>query len=255
MPDVAARQGGGLDWFGVEWEREIRWPDLEALDWESDSRRLRPALCPDRLTLCVILNGLLERLISLVGFEDAMVALLIEKKAVHAFFSRLTDWYVDLFKILRASYGTDVVLFHDDWGSQRATLFSAEVLRETILPCILKLSTAAKGMGIHFGLHSCGKLDDFVPFMSEAGIEMWEGQQVVNDKAAQRAATPDAPIFLDKIELDPGQDDKSLRAAIEAYLGTVGTRGNCVTGIKMPFDEGSIRLPELIHDLSRRAYA
>ena len=126
MPDAYARTYGGTDWFGIEWqyeelsraamvkpgtrrlsdivnwEKELVFPDLKAIDWKKDYQEHYADLMePDRATTFIIVNGCFERLADLTSFEDTFCYLLEEPEAVGDFFEKLTDFHIELFKIAR----------------------------------------------------------------------------------------------------------------------------------------------------------
>ena len=145
MKDAVARWHGGEDWFGIEWqyepltnsamvkpgtrrlsditnwEEELEFPDLNAIDWQKNyDEEYKGKISPDRPTMFVIVNGLFERTADLTSFEDAFCYLLEEPEALHAFYTKLTEWHIQLIRIAREIYGADVITFHDDMGTQRS---------------------------------------------------------------------------------------------------------------------------------------
>ena len=279
MPDATARVHGGLDWFGVEWipqpelgaamvdhtkgrkldditvwEDKIDWPDLNSPDWEGNSQLLKTTYERNRLTYSVVVNGMFERLISLLSFEEALVSLVLEKDAVKRFFSRLTDWYIELFEILKRYYQIDLICFHADWGSQRAPLFSCECLKECILPYIFRLADAAHQIGLIFNLHSCGKVETFVPYMIEAGVDAWEGQDI-NDKKALREQFKNQIVFIDVFRMDPDTEDERLINAIHEYVDTIAYDGGSILKINDPDRDKTIMQIKELYRYSRMAYS
>lgn len=199
---------GGKDMFGVDWvfeasvggsmelaplfediedwEQYIEFPDLDALDWEGCAQENAEYLRTDKLVSSTIFTGLFERLISFVGFENAAMALIDEdqQEEVHKIFAKLTDIYIEMIRRMHRHFGVELVEFHDDWGTQRDTMFSAATLEEMILPYLKKIVDAAHAEGVFIELHSCGKIDKFIPLVISAGVDTWRGQANVVDKAA-----------------------------------------------------------------------
>ncbi|MBQ6468945.1 MAG: hypothetical protein IJJ50_02695 [Lachnospiraceae bacterium] len=209
MPDASARNFGGTDWFGIQWtyepmtkaamvtpgtrrvqdienwKEEIIWPDLYAIDWKKDYEdNYKGRISPDRLSYFVIVNGFFERTADLTSFEDAFCALLECPDELTEFYDKLADWHIELIKIAKEYYNTDMILFHDDMGTQRSTFFSPNTYRELFLPQYKKVTKAAHDMGMYICLHSCGNIATLMPQIIEAGFDAWEGQDSANDKAA-----------------------------------------------------------------------
>jgi len=207
MPDAYARNYGGIDWFGIEWEyepltkaamvkpgtrrlsditewkEELVWPDLSEIDWQKDyEENYKDRIAEDRLTYFPIVNGLFERTADLTSFEDTFCYLLEEPEALTEFYDKLVDWHIELFKIARDVYKSDMILFHDDMGTQISTFFSPELYEELFLPQYKKLTDAAHEMGMYIGIHSCGCIATMIPNFVKAGFDAWEGQDSANDK-------------------------------------------------------------------------
>ena len=109
MPDAHARTYGGIDWFGIDWqyeptagagmvkpgtrrlsdirnwEKELVFPDLDAIDWATDYAEHYADMPLERATIFCIVNGCFERLADLTSFSDALCYLLEEPEAVHSF--------------------------------------------------------------------------------------------------------------------------------------------------------------------------
>ena len=61
----------------MNWEKELVFPDLKAIDWKKDYQEHYADLMePDRATTFIIVNGCFERLADLTSFEDTFCYLL-----------------------------------------------------------------------------------------------------------------------------------------------------------------------------------
>lgn len=206
MPDAYARNHGGIDWFGIDWEfepltraamvrpgtralsditnweTELVWPDLSAIDWQKDyENNYKDNMDPDRFTAFVIVNGLFERTADLTSFEDAFCYLLEEPEALEAFYTKLTDFHIDLIKIAKDVYGADMILFHDDMGTQRSPFMSVNTFREVMAPHYKRMNKAAHDMGVYMNYHCCGNVESLIPDFIECGFDFWEAQFNAND--------------------------------------------------------------------------
>lgn len=205
----------GTDWFGVRWLRDeginaiapdatqepilkditkwkevVQWPDLEAWDW-SKARELDHLDEIDRenqLFLLFSVNGPFERLHMLMGFEEALCALLEEPESVTEFFDAFMDWKLRLLEKMVEVYRPDVIMFHDDWGTQTGMFFSPATWRELIKPQIQKAVDKCHELGVFYEHHSCGKIEQIVPDFVEMGIDSWQGQEI-NDIPALKKLT------------------------------------------------------------------
>ncbi|MCH1981050.1 hypothetical protein MCG98_00485 [Ruminococcus sp. OA3] len=209
QPDAHARAFGGTDWFGIEWvyeplsnaamvkpgtrrlsditnwKEELPFPDLSAIDWQKDyEENFKDRIAEDRFSYFPIVNGLFERTADLTSFEDAFCYLLEEPEVLTEFYDALVDWHIELMRIAHDVYHVDMILFHDDMGTQRSTFFSPDLYEELLLPQYQKITKAAHDMGMYICLHSCGCIGTLMPLIIRAGFDAWEGQDSANDKKA-----------------------------------------------------------------------
>lgn len=239
---------GGPDMFGVEWiyvpqvmgsmtksghpiledvndwEEVIRFPELDVWDWEGCSKRNAGVFYDVDKPSCInIVSGLFERLISFMDYENALVALIDEdsQDAVKALFDRLCSFYDDLIGRIAEYFHTDVIQFHDDWGSQRAPMFSLEICNELLTPYLKRVVESCHRRGILFEFHCCGKNEPLVPAMKEAGIDIWNGQPL-NDFDSLIPVYGDSIVFgvsPEKLPEDVSDEEawESGRRFVEKY--------------------------------------
>lgn len=197
----------GTDMFGVEWEYEpviggsmvrpgnpmiksakelttkIVWPDVESWGWEEASKLNEEFLDCDKAIYLMFMNGYFERLISLMDFDNAIMALIDEddQEYVHEFFGKLTDLYIDIMDhYLKYFPQIDIVNFHDDWGAQKDTFFSPATAEEMIVPYMKRVVDFLHSKGRYVDVHSCGNNIKQVPNYIKAGFDSWT-PQAMND--------------------------------------------------------------------------
>lgn len=199
----------GYDWFGVHWTEDphlpmmlmatvtqkpvledicdwrevITWPDLSAIDWEACAKKDVPKKDPSKILCAMMLDGPFERLHDLMGFEEALCALMEEPDECEAFFAKLCDFKIEQLKYLKKYYDLDMVHFQDDWGSQKDLFFNPELWRKHIKPHMKRVIDAAHEVGILFDMHSCGKIDRIAGDIIEIGADVLDPVQPVNDLA------------------------------------------------------------------------
>lgn len=250
MPDAHARNHGGIDWFGIDWQfeplteaamvrpgtrrlsdivnwkKEIIWPDLQDLDWKKDYEdNYKGKMSSDRFTVFVVFNGLFERLADLTSFEDAFCYLLEEPEVLAEFFEKLTDWHIELFQIAKDVYHTDMLLFHDDMGSQRSPFFSSAMYESILLPHYQRITKAAHQMGMYITLHSCGNVESHLPSFIKAGFDAWEGQDNANNKEVLMENYGKDLAQLSMFELDQNLSDEDALSRIHQKVEHLGAKG------------------------------
>lgn len=212
---------GGVDWFGCAWEymeaagapapdcsahvledicdwRDVvRFPDLDAWDWETAVERDGIAAFDrnEAIVDVVVLIGLWERLHVLMGFEEALCALIEEPEEVGAFFDAMVAHKIKLIDKVAEHYRPDAITFHDDWGTQTGPFFSPDTWRKLIKPRQKRIVEAAHDRGIAFIQHSCGKFDEIIPDFPEIGIDVLQCMDI-NDIGAALEKTGDSMSYL-----------------------------------------------------------
>jgi len=195
----------GKDWFGVEWIYEetggaavpdhqkppllddianwrdkVKFPDLDNWDWKEAARldNIHTIDKENNLVVLTLLEGPFERLHALMGFENALLALMEEPEEVTDFFDALMDYKCRLIDKTAEYYEPDIITFHDDWGTQNNMFFSPDKWRSLIKQQIKKAVDACHRNGIFFEMHSCGKVEQVVPDFVEMGIDSFQGMSI-----------------------------------------------------------------------------
>jgi len=221
-------ESGGKGWFDVDWNFEAEvggsmsigrmmddlsdwrdvlvWPNLDEIDWEGIAARNKEYLTTDKMIQTTIFCGYFERLISFVEFEEAAIALLDPdyEDDVKELFDKLTDLYIDYLGRMNKYFNIEMVEFHDDWGNQRACMFSKDTHAEMIIPYIKRIVDFCHENDIIYLQHSCGWVEALFDNFIDAGIDTWMGQEIPGLKwtLVQRYADK----FIFQVGLQP--DDK-----------------------------------------------
>lgn len=168
-----------------DWREVVVFPDLDAIDWEASARTDKvDEYDPDKFNYAMLLEGPFERLHTLMGFEEALCAMLTEPEEVRAFFDRLMEMKCQELEILRKYYNAEAICFHDDWGTQKNMFFSPDIWRDLIKPQIKKAVDKCHELGMFFDMHSCGKMDQIIPDFVDIGIDSFQGQGINDIEAA-----------------------------------------------------------------------
>lgn len=129
---------------------------------------------PDHFHILSIGFTLFERAWSLVGMENLMTWMLMEPGFVNDLLDRITEYNTDLIRHSAAVGGIDCVRFGDDWAGQQGLLFGRELWLEYIKPRLQEMATVARNEGLYAAQHCCGKMDELIPDMIDAGIRLFD---------------------------------------------------------------------------------
>ena len=231
----------GKDWFGCEWVKDtsarqmipdprvefllediadwrevVRFPDLDAYDFVNayNNSGVGKVDRTQKIIYYPVVAGPFERLHILMGFENAMIAMVTDPEECEAFFTAFMDWKCKLLEKVKEYFNPDVIMFHDDIGTQNNMFFSPELWRKMLKPHLKRATDKVHELGMFMEYHSCGKLEQVVPDLVEIGVDAWQGQEI-NDIAALKKLTGD------KLGYHPIYDYQKMVAAYAAQKITL----------------------------------
>jgi hypothetical protein len=91
-------------------------------------------------------------------------------KFIHDVLHEYTKTILEMIKRL-AEAGVDVAFYYDDLGMKGRTLFSLNDLQKFIIPYYKKMYQECHKHGMFVVQHSCGYIDEILPFLAEAGLD------------------------------------------------------------------------------------
>ena len=116
------------------------------------------------------------------GYEKFYTDLVLNPGMLHAYFTRLTDAYLEDLRKILAKVGryVDVIQFGDDLGTQISSQISVDMYRSMIMPYHQKLYAFVRGHypGVSVFLHSCGAISALLPSLVEAGVQVLNPVQI-----------------------------------------------------------------------------
>ena len=272
--NVARSPSGGIDGYGVEWifvktaggamvkpgnpkvadinewEKTVTVPDPDTWDWAGAYEKQKDALSDHTLMTGVTFGScLFERLIAVMDFENAAMALIDEEQqeGVHRFFRAVTEYRKKYYTLVKKWFDPDCVNFNDDWGSQRAEFFSVETAREMLMPYVKESITRVHELGMYADLHCCGFVESFVPLFIEEGFDTWGGQPL-NDKPKLKKMYPGKFVFTHEIAEKPDASDEEIGQSVAQFMEEFGYDNRGYYG---GFDN---RYRRKLYEASRRNY-
>lgn len=184
----------------TQWREVVKFPDLEAIDWVASAERdthMNPlafqageqvvplengkSIYDDgKLISAMVINGPLERLLALMGFDNAMMALIIEPEACADYFSAMVDYKIELYKKIKQYYKVDIINQHDDLGGSDRMFMSLDTFRSVLKPHMARLVKAVHDLGFIYQHHSCGYIEPLIPDFVEIGVDALDSVQACN---------------------------------------------------------------------------
>ncbi len=143
--------------------------------------RIEPLLdeAGDRYVVVTSHFNLIERLHMLRGFAQTMEDLILAPRRIERLLDMILEFKLGLFDELGRRFGDriDGLFLTDDWGTQQGTFIKRDLFEQFFVPRYAELFAAVHQHGWHVLLHSCGRINDFVPRLIELGVDALNMQQ------------------------------------------------------------------------------
>lgn len=220
----------------TRWREQVRVPDPRSLcAWETVSAA-RSAHWNRRAQMgaLILLEGHFERMHSLMGFENALCAFYDEEAegAIRDLFAEITAYKLRCLAVAKQYFDPDIIVFHDDWGTDRSMFFNPEIWHEFIKPELAKVVAETHRLGMKFEMHSCGHIQEVVgPLVDEVGIDSIQTLQYPqNDIRMIKANWGDRLVirggYDGQLIMRPGVTDAEIRASVRESVGVLAPGGN-----------------------------
>lgn len=123
--------------------------------------------------------NLIERLHMLHGFAQTLEDFYLEPEKIHRLLDIILTYKIEHLAEAARRFGdrVDGIFLTDDWGTQNNTFISANIFHEFFYPRYQQLFGAIHNHGWHVILHSCGRVNNFVPLFIETGVDVLNMQQ------------------------------------------------------------------------------
>ena len=133
----------------------------------------------DRYMVITSHFNLFERLHMLHGFQRTLEDFYLEPEKIHRLLDRILEYKIEHIHEAARRFGDRVhgILLTDDWGTQTSTFVSQGIFKEFFLARYKRLFQCIHEHGWHGILHTCGKVNAFVPLFIEMGVDVLNMQQ------------------------------------------------------------------------------
>ena len=118
-----------------------------------------------------------ERLRSVMGFENLMVAMYADRERFERLLDKLTDMTVEVVEMYESIGGVHGFMGVEDWGLQTSLQIKPALWRDIFKPRYARIVDACHQRGMHYILHSCGYIMDIIPDFIEVGVNVLQIDQ------------------------------------------------------------------------------
>jgi len=216
-----------------KWKEQIKFPDLDALDWEAGAKSDLEGLDREKLALHIFTDsGAFERFSQLYGIAESYMALYEEPELCLEIMDALTDFRIRMYDKIATYYKPDMVVVMDDLGSSNGPLISLEMYREFIKPFDKKIIQSIHDNGIYVMYHSCGCVENFIEDLIEIGADAIHPLQGgVNDQEKIESLYGDKIAFcccLDNLVHMDSSSEEDVRSEMRRVLNLFWDKKNII---------------------------
>ncbi|MCL2632127.1 MAG: hypothetical protein FWD45_03450 [Coriobacteriia bacterium] len=191
---------------------------FERINLDRDESALRTGLFP----------SLWMALVSFMGFEGAMIAMVEEPESVKELFDYMTSLYEPYYTKVLDAFKPDIWSMGDDICTERGPFFSVAMLEDLYMPFYHRFSSQAVERGLPIIFHICGFIEPFLPALIDVGVKYAEPAQETNDVMSLKEQYPNKMTYLgtydwgkhypkDYPNYDPEAVKQDVRDAIDKY--------------------------------------
>jgi len=165
------------------------WPDIK-------EHRLEPLeraddILPDGMKMIPYgVEGVLEAVLEIVGFENLCLLLYMDPELIKAIFEHIGSRLLQYYQHLVRFDSVGAVIANDDWGFKTQTMLPPDDLRRLVFPWYKKIVKTAHDAGVPVILHSCGNaeaiMDDIIDDIKFDGKHSYEDTIIPVEKAIDR---------------------------------------------------------------------
>nr|MBC7245364.1 hypothetical protein [Chloroflexota bacterium] len=155
--------------------------------------------------------GIFEMAQRIVGMQNCLIIMALEKKLASALFDKLLELKLSFWEVALPVLAdvVDVVAQFDDYGTQSSQLISPSMFRELLKPRLKILFDRVKQLAPHAKrfFHSCGNVRSLLPDFIEVGVE------IIN------------PVHIRAVGMEPAALKRDFGKELVFWGGGVDTQG------------------------------
>ncbi|UWG98402.1 uroporphyrinogen decarboxylase [Dehalobacter sp. DCM] len=168
----------------TQWKKVVNAPAIITSDeeWAPAVAHAKAIDRNEKYAAVIVGPGVFEMTHMLMGMEDALMALYEEPEAMHELIDYITEYELRYAQVIIDRLHPNLLLHHDDWGSQKNSFVSPEMFEEFFVPAYKKIYSFYKANGVELIVHhSDSYAANLIPSMIEIGIDIWQGVMKTNN--------------------------------------------------------------------------
>lgn len=217
----------------TRWKEVVKFPDLDKLDWEGHAKKDTANWDREnKMCSCRDYFGLWERMNSIMNFDEALVSLVTEPECCEEFFAAVADHKIRLHDLAIEHYHPDIIMMHDDYGTEDRMFMSPDTWRELVKPHLKRIVDAVHAKGVLYEHHSCGYYAPIIPDLIEIGVDAVDFIQACNNPAEISRKYHDKLTLVGAIDNlyieNPVRTEEEIRESIRKTYAGIAPNGSFV---------------------------
>lgn len=209
----------------TKWKEQVVIPDLEHFDWQEYEDAVAQIDREKYFVMPIMAMGIFERVHSLMGFEEALIAFMTNPEEMKELVKAIADYRIRYVELLHEHLHPDIIHYHDDWGTMQSVFLPPAIWRDIIKPQQKRIADKIHECGMIYMHHSDSVCSPYLEDMIEIGIDIWQGVIPQEDiPAIQKAAAGrigllggiDGPT-IDRVDQTEDAIRAEVRRAIDSY--------------------------------------
>lgn len=192
----------------TKWRDSLKAPGLEGIDWEAVAKKDLAKLAEmgvnrNETALGMMTHlGYFQLMMSFMGFEEGLCALLEEPEECKALVDYMSDFYCAVVDKTIDLYKPDYLQVTDDLSAWGAPFIPLDIYREIFRPAYEKLISYAKDRDMLVAMHCCGNCGMFIDDWLEMGVTYWDPAQLSNDLVAIQEKYGDKLVIVGGFDME-----------------------------------------------------
>ncbi|MHB9026808.1 MAG: uroporphyrinogen decarboxylase family protein [Armatimonadota bacterium] len=209
------------------------WQDPESHDY-GRLRDIAPYLPEGMKLICCCPGGVLENVMSLVGYESTCYMIIDEPDFAKAVFDAVGSRLLRYIELCLPYDTVGAIISNDDWGFNSQVMLPPDAMREYVFPWHRRIVAAAHAAGKPAILHSCGNLEtvmeDIIEDMQFDGKHSYEDKICPVEEAYDRWGSRLAILGGIDVDFVCRSTPAEVHARSRAMLDRSATKGSYALG-------------------------
>ena len=256
MPDISRPAMTDIE----QWRETVAWPDLGLIDWDDRVRAFTedPSWSSDKATICMAnTHGIFLAPVNMLGWVEALVAMVEEPEEYGAFVDRLTDFTIEFVELLGEHFHPDIIFSGDDFASGTGPFISRETFGSLFADNLRRIAETIHGTGALAEFHCCGNCQWLIDEMVACGYDIAQlpmPNEALHESMERHRGRLAMTGGWDRQgpASKPGAPEEVVRQSVHEAIDTWGTDGGLVfwDGGIIPNNDGDrLKLEWLMDEL------